>query len=61
MTTYSGNILRIDTLTKDNYNVWCIQAEALLIKNDAWGYTDGPIERPIKRPDDLTSAAAARP
>lgn len=37
---------RIETLSRDNYDTWCIQAEALLIKNDTWGYVSGEKSKP---------------
>lgn len=39
---------RIEVLTKDNYDSWCVQAEALLIKNDGWSYVCGETPRPPK-------------
>lgn len=36
-----GSSTRIELLSKDNYDTWCIQAEALLIKNDGWEYASG--------------------
>lgn len=35
------NSTRIETLSKDNYDTSRIQAEALLVKNDTWGYVSG--------------------
>ena len=35
------NSTRLETLTKDNYDTWRIQAEALLIKSDMWDYVSG--------------------
>lgn len=40
------NSMRIETLSRDNYDTWCIQAEALLIKNDTWGYVSGEKPKP---------------
>jgi len=40
------NSTRIETLSRDNYDTWCIQAEALLIKNDTWGYVSGEKPKP---------------
>ena len=43
----AGNHLgRIETLTKDNYDTWKMQVEALLQKNDLWEYVDGTSTRP---------------
>lgn len=33
-------------LSRENYDTWKIQAEALLIKNDTWGYVAGEIQAP---------------
>ncbi|KOC67329.1 hypothetical protein WH47_09246 [Habropoda laboriosa] len=60
MAIYNGNIVRTDILTKDNYDAWCIHAEALLMKNDVWGYATGSIKRSIERPEDPASVEAAR-
>jgi len=35
------NSTRIETLSKDNYDTWRIQVEALLMKNDIWQYVSG--------------------
>jgi len=37
---------RIEQLTKDNYDTWSVQVQALLIKNDAWGYVSGNKAKP---------------
>lgn len=42
----SGNLARIEILNKENYDRWKIQMEALLIKNDAWGYVNGQKSKP---------------
>lgn len=42
----SLNTARIETLGKDNYDTWRIQAEALLIKNDYWSYVKCTKKRP---------------
>lgn len=34
----SSNVVRIELLSKDNYDIWAIQMEAIFTKNDAWGY-----------------------
>lgn len=41
MTLSSTSSLRIELLSKDNYDTWCMQIEALLTKNDLWEYVDG--------------------
>lgn len=38
--TTSG-VTRIDALNRENYDTWKMYMEALLIKNDAWGYVSG--------------------
>ena len=40
------NSTRIKTLTKDNFDTWRIHAQALLIKNEMWGYASGDIPKP---------------
>lgn len=53
------NSTRLETLTKDNYDTWCIQVEALLIKNDMWGYINGDTPKP-EIPADPDEASRAR-
>lgn len=45
---YATTTTRLETLTRDNYDTWCIQAEALLVKNDTWGYVSGETVRPVE-------------
>lgn len=33
-----SGVTRIDALNQENYDTWKMHMEALLIKNDAWGY-----------------------
>ena len=40
------NSSRLETLSKDNYDTWRIQVEALLIKNDTWGYVCDEKKKP---------------
>lgn len=40
------SFIRIELLTKDNYDTWRMHMEALLVKNNAWGYVSGTITRP---------------
>lgn len=42
----SHGTMRIDALTKDNYETWRIQMRALLIKSDAWSYVSGSKPKP---------------
>lgn len=41
-----GTSARIELLSKDNYDTWRIQMEALLIKNKSWGYVNGKNKKP---------------
>lgn len=50
------NSTRLELLSKDNYDTWRIQAEALLIKNDTWGYVSGEKSKPVVSTDPATSA-----
>ncbi|EFN74944.1 Retrovirus-related Pol polyprotein from transposon TNT 1-94, partial [Camponotus floridanus] len=56
----SSNVVRIDLLSKDNYDTWAIQMEAILTKNDAWGYVCGNKVKPEVIEGDAVSAEAAR-
>ena len=42
----ASNSMRIKTFNKENYDTWKMQMEALLVKNDAWGYVSGEIVKP---------------
>lgn len=53
MASVFGNTQRIEPLTKQNYDTWCIQVEALLVIKGTWCYVNGEI--PIS-----TSAAAGQ-
>ena len=44
--TNAAHATRIELLTKDNYDTWSVQVQALLIKNDAWGYVNGTKVKP---------------
>lgn len=46
---------RIELLTKDNYDTWKIQVEALLTRNNTWSYVSG-----VKIKPQLTGDGAAR-
>lgn len=41
-----SNQVRIEALTKDNYDSWCMQVEALMTKNDTWKYASGELKPP---------------
>lgn len=43
--------VRIDPLSKENYESWKLQAEAILIKNDLWKYTNGTLPKPTATAD----------
>jgi len=43
----AGSNVRIELLSKSNYENWKIHMRAVLIKNDAWGYVSGTIPRPV--------------
>lgn len=45
-----SNDSKIEKLTKDNFDTWKIQCEALLTKHDFWGHIDGTT--PIPQDDD---------
>src|SRR5678816_641914 len=38
--------IRIEPLRKDNYDTWCIQAQALLIRSALWEYVSDEKKRP---------------
>ncbi|XP_033204457.1 uncharacterized protein LOC117165106 [Bombus vancouverensis nearcticus] len=42
----SGASLSIEKLNKENYDTWKLQMEAILIKDDLWGYANGSIIKP---------------
>ena len=37
---------RIEPLGKNNYDPWCIQVKALLVKSDGWPYVSGKTPKP---------------
>jgi len=41
------NSTRIEALSKDNYDTWKMQVEALMIKNDLWEYVSGETVCPV--------------
>ncbi|XP_061720001.1 uncharacterized protein LOC133527129 [Cydia pomonella] len=43
-----SSAIKIDQLNESNYETWKIQVEAVLIKNDAWGYVNGSIKKPAE-------------
>lgn len=56
----SSSFARIDTLNKENYDTWKMQMDALLIKNDAWGYVNGETVKPEVVEGDAASAATVK-
>lgn len=42
----SSQSVHIEKLKKDNYDTWKLQIEAVLIKNDKWGFVDGTEVKP---------------
>jgi len=42
----AAQVTGIDKLNKSNYSTWRIQIEAVLVKNDHWGYVNGNISKP---------------
>jgi len=54
----SYHTVRIEPLNKDNFDTWKIQMEALLVKNDSWGYVTGEIPKPETITNDANRAAA---
>lgn len=39
--------MRLEMLSRNNYDTWKIEAEALMIKNDTWAYVSGETQPPI--------------
>lgn len=37
----ASSAYRIESLTKNNYDTWCLQAQAVLVKNELWDYVSG--------------------
>jgi len=52
-----SGITRIEALNRENYDTWKIHMEALLVKNDAWGYVSGVKVKPEVIPNDNASRA----
>ena len=40
--------LQIEKLSKDNYDTWRQQIEAILVKNDHWDFVDGSNVKPAE-------------
>lgn len=52
------NSTRLELLSKNNYDTWRIQAEALLIKSDTWAYVSGEKPKPTISTDATTREAS---
>lgn len=42
----------IELLTRENYDTWKMQMEAILVKNDCLGYVLGIIKKPLGESDE---------
>ena len=51
--------VKIEPLSKENYDTWKLQIEALLVKTDNWDYVSGKLKRPSVIENDANSAKAA--
>lgn len=54
----NSNVVRIETLNRVNYDTWKLQMQALLIENDAWGYVNGEIPKPLPTANNASEIAA---
>lgn len=45
----TSSTFNIKSLTKDNYDSWSVQMEAVAVKNGTWKYVCGKIPRPKLR------------
>lgn len=55
-----ANQVRIEALTKDNYDSWSMQVEALMTKNDTWKYANGEIKQQTLIEGNIQSETAVR-
>ncbi|KMQ90721.1 retrovirus-related pol polyprotein from transposon tnt 1-94 [Lasius niger] len=55
------NPAKIELLTKDNYDTWRMQIEAVLIKGDLWEYVSGECILPLPADASASAVAAAAP
>jgi len=46
MTSTNINSTRVEYLSRDNYDSWSLQVEAILVKADLWGYVSGELVKP---------------
>jgi hypothetical protein len=54
----AAGVSHMDLPSKDNYDTWKMQLEALLIKNDAWEYANGVCVKPTATDTSQTEIAA---
>ena len=59
MAKNNTHTMRFEMLSRDNYDPWKIQAEALLVKNDFWSYVSGDSPRPALFADSNEQAQTA--
>lgn len=52
------NSTRLELLSRNNYDTWRIQAEALLVKNYTWAYVSGEKPKPVISTDHATRASS---
>lgn len=58
MSHHTINATRLELLSKNNYDTWRIQVEALLIKNDTWAYVSGEKPKPVISTDSAARATS---
>jgi len=46
MTTTNINSTRVEYLSRDSYDSWSLQVEAILVKADLWGYVSDELVKP---------------
>ena len=56
---YISHTPRFELLTRENYDTWRIQVEALLVKNDVWDYVSGTNPPPNLGGADAATRTAA--
>ncbi|GBN03966.1 hypothetical protein AVEN_20934-1 [Araneus ventricosus] len=50
----------IEKLSKDNYDSWKLQIEAILVKNDHWNFVTGAERKPEVTGDEINATAVAK-
>ena len=58
MDTSAGTSLRIQMLTKNNYDTWKLRVQAILTKNRTWAYVNGRKLKPENVQNDAEQVAA---